>query len=71
MYAYLGVSENKKIKLYVSSHKLNEIGTRCERGTNFPHIVYEFCQEKNADYEDVLIVLQKYFDDAEKKKSRK
>lgn len=49
LFAYLGVGEDEKLALYVSSQRLNIIGTRLEKGSKFPHAVYNFTENPGDD----------------------
>lgn len=49
LFAYLGIGEDEKLALYVSSQRLNIIGTRLEKGSKFPHTVYDFTENPGED----------------------
>lgn len=49
LFAYLGIGEDEKLALYVSSQRLNIIGTRLEKGSKFPLLVYDFTENPGED----------------------
>jgi hypothetical protein len=63
LFGYLGVDDEGKLQLYVSSQKLNVIGARLEKGSKFPHSVYNFVDEP-SDHNAALAVkgLQGFLD---------
>lgn len=49
LYGYLGINEEGQLQLYVSSQRLNVIGTRLEKGSKFPLAVYNFTEDPQED----------------------
>lgn len=49
LYGYLGINEEGQLQLYVSSQRLNVIGTRLEKGSRFPLTVYNFTENPRED----------------------
>lgn len=63
LYAYLGINEADQLTLYVSTQRLNEIGTRLEKGSKFPHTVYTFTEDPSEETAiPALIGVQDYLD---------
>ena len=63
LFAYLGLDDQGKLALYVSAQRLNIIGTRLEKGSKFPHAVYDFIDDPCAGHAAPAVrALQDYFD---------
>jgi hypothetical protein len=68
LFGYLGFTESGKLGLYVSTQRLNPIGTRLEKGSLFPQRVYDFINEDDPNKAvSALDGAQKYFDGKEKR----
>lgn len=48
-FAYLGLNEDGTLSLFVSTQKLNIIGTRLEKGSKMPLSVYNFTENPCDD----------------------
>ena len=48
LFAYLGLSDQGTLELYVSTQQLNIIGTRLEKGSKFSHAIYDFIDDPSA-----------------------
>lgn len=63
LFAYLGLDDYGKLNLYVSTQQLNIIGTRLEKGSKFPHEVYDLIDDPKPELAvPALRGLQDYFD---------
>lgn len=63
LYGYLGINEEGHLQLYVSSQRLNVIGTRLEKGSRFPSAVYDFTEDPSKEAAvSALMGVQDYFD---------
>lgn len=63
LYGYLGINEEGQLQLYVSAQRLNVIGTRLEKGSRFPHIVYNFTEDPSKETAVLALMgVQDYFD---------
>lgn len=63
LFAYMGVDDKGRLQLYVSTQELNVIGARLEKGSKFPHAVYDFVDDASSELAaPALRSLQDFFD---------
>lgn len=66
--AYIGLGNNGQPAIVISQGKLNPLGTRCEKGTPFPDVLYEWLGSPEwLTASAALQALQGYFDQLAKR----
>lgn len=68
LYGYLGINEDGQLQLYVSAQRLNVIGTRLEKGSRFPSVVYNFTEDPSKETAVLALMgVQDYFEEKDQR----